>query len=330
VTGAGVRLRAEPNTKSQEVGKFSAGKKVAILRRYESGKEKFPWYEIDADGLVGWMYGEYVEVDEKMREGAVSAKPAAGAKAKVVKVADAKGFLEALGSDTVIELAAGKYVLSDYADQPLKYQKGVAWEESYGDAELTLRGVRNLTIRGGGAHILVDPESSFVLRFEDCADIAIENLTAGHSAGGWCTGGVFAFAQSSKITIRDAKMYGSGTEGLNLAGVSDITVTDSSVYECSYYIMTIADSANVLFEGCEFHDNNTEESHLVGISGTDGVTFDGCRFTDNRTTGNSGQKLFEVSDAPDKVMVKKSVFSGNSDDNVKKSANVKFDDCTFE
>jgi hypothetical protein len=330
VTGTGVRLRAEPNTKSQEVGKFSTGKKVAILRRYESGKEKFPWYEIDVDGLVGWMYGEFVWQDEKGREGTLSEKRTGAA--KVVRVADAKGFLEALGSDTVIEIAAGKYVLSDYTDQSVNYQKGVEWEYAYaGDTELTLRSLRNLTIRGAdeGSHIVVDPQCSFVMSFEDCANITLENVTAGHSAGGWCTGGVFAFAQSSKITIKDTKMYGSGTEGLSLSGVTDMTVLGSSVYECSYYIMTIADSANVLFEGCEFHDNNTGESRLVGIGGADGVTFDGCRFADNRYTGKREQKMFDVGDSKN-VTVKKSVFSGNSDDGIEQSANVKFDGCKFE
>jgi hypothetical protein len=206
-----------------------------------------------------------------------------------------------------------------------KLKKGVSWKEAYDGGELTLSGIKNLTIRGaeGGAQLVVDPRYAFVLKFTGASNITIENITAGHSEGGYCEGGVFGFEKSSKISIDDAGMYGCGTEGLRLDSVDGMKVVGSSIYECTYDIMTINKSKNISFERCVFRDN--KEYSLVNIESTNGVTFNNCRFT-----GNQGI-MFNVSGNSRNVAVKKTAFRGNNlDEPVEHSENVSFTNCEFD
>jgi polygalacturonase len=119
-------------------------------------------------------------------------------------------------------------------------------------------------------------------------------------------------------------MYGSGTEGLTLTNVSDIKVTNSRIYECTYSIMTVANSKNIAFENCTF-DNN-KEYDLIDVSNTRNMSFADCKFKDNE-----GRRLFAVR-ADAKVSVSRSVFSGNktSQAPIIGSDNVSFNDCDFD
>jgi hypothetical protein len=241
--------------------------------------------------------------------------------------------LEALGSDTVIVMEgcdSGAYNLSSEWGGPrsgfnsVKLQKGVWWQDVFDGGEITLTGVKNLTIRSENREeIVVDPRYAFVLNFIDCSNIRIENIRAGHSESGSCEGGVFGFKNSSNITIEDTAMYGCGTEGLRLADVSDMKVTNSSVYECTYHIMTIERGKNIIFENCIFTDNM--EYELINISDSSGVTFSECLFT-----GNQGPRMFNVSGS-ENISVKKSEFRNNQlGEAEENSRGVSFENCKFE
>ena len=65
VSGNRVNLRAEPNTSSQVLGQLSAGNEVAVSRRYRSGSEEYFWYEVNSGDNDGWMYGQYLRVEEE-------------------------------------------------------------------------------------------------------------------------------------------------------------------------------------------------------------------------------------------------------------------------
>ena len=260
-----------------------------------------------------------------------------------IKVSNSREFLEALGSDRIIEMAPGKYNLSEWDpflnnqpeqappypnllnDSGIKYAPGVSWEETFGGGELVLSEIENLTIRSPGENrssgIIVDPRYAFVLKFVNCSGITIENLTAGHSEGGYCTGGVFGFEGSKRITITGSNMYGCGTEGLVLMNVSDMRVTASRIYECTYDIMTVDGGSNIAFDSCVF--NNNEEFSLVNVFGTRNISFAECEFT-----GNHGSNMFSVHDTT--VSVQNSAFSGNTlSSPVQGSDNVEFVNCTF-
>jgi len=257
-----------------------------------------------------------------------------GAQAKTIKVSNARQFLEALGSDRIIEMSyRGDYNLSAWdpylvnkKDMP-KLARGVSWSEASDGGELVLRGIKNLKIDGSGpkaaaAKIVIDPRYSFVLRFENCDGIAMEGVTAGHSKGGDCEGGVFSFTGSSRITLANVSMYGCGTEGLALARVSEMQVTHSRIYDCNDAIMTADGGNDIAFASCVFEKNHGYT--LVGVSGTRNMSFSNCAFEDNQ-----GRRMFEVEDAT--ISVSDSTFARNkADPSIQDSVNVKFTNCKFD
>ncbi|MCL1833018.1 MAG: right-handed parallel beta-helix repeat-containing protein, partial [Leptospirales bacterium] len=252
---------------------------------------------------------------------------------------------EALGSDRIIKMKSGNYILSEwdpfFNNQPEsapryanlkdngnpKLAKGVTWsDDPFDGGELVLNGIKNLTIisvndKGPAGNLIVDPRYAFVLKFVKCSNITIKNITAGHSEGGYCTGGVFEFTDSSRITITDTNMYGCGTEGLVLSNVSGMKVTSSMIYECTYDIMTVSGGKNITFDKCKFSDN--QEFTLVTISGTQKISFSNCEFIDNRG------EMFSVRDTT--VLVSNSTFERNiTEYPIKNSNNISFKECTFD
>jgi len=261
-------------------------------------------------------------------------------KIKTIKVSTSREFLEALGSDRIIEMKPGKYNLSEWdpvlnnqPEQEARYSnlekkgnpklaKGVTWSDNpFDGGELVLSGIKNLTIIGVDAEIIIDPRYAFVMNFKKCGNIVIEKLTAGHSEGGYCAGGVFAFSDSSKITINSTNMYGCGTYGLELTNVSDMKVSSSNIYECTYGIMVVSGGKNIAFDKCVFRDNR--EFTLISVSGTKNVSFTNCEFKNNKG------EMFSVRDTT--VTVSNSAFKeNNSERPVMYSNKVKFNNCEFD
>ena len=246
---------------------------------------------------------------------------------QTITVSNAREFLEALGSNRIIEMDyTGDYNLSEWEfSDDLKLAEGVRWSGVFDGAELVLSGIENLTISGEGpeganSHIIVNPRYAFVMKFENCSDIVIEGPMVGHSEGGSCEGGVFSFTDSSRITISYTEMYGCGTEGLTLSNVSGMKVTHSNIYNCTYYIMTVTGGKNIAFEDCMFMHN--QEFTLVNVSGTKNMSFSDCYFNDNQG------KMFDVQNTT--ISVSNSSFNRNKTDSpIHGSNNVKFTDCEF-
>ena len=224
---------------------------------------------------------------------------------KVVTVKTAEEFIAALNSDTHILMEPGTYNLSSASISP---RANVVWDSVFDGRELHLDRIKNLTIEGKGAtpvNIVIEPRYAFVLNFTRCESISIKNITAGHTDDGYCQGGVFAFSDSKNISIDSVNMYGCGTEGLRLLRVQDMSVADSSVYECTYSIMTVEQSEDIAFYNCIFRDN--EQFSLVNIISTDDLLFSHCQFNNNK----SNSTFFEVQASTD-IEVFESSFEGNT------------------
>lgn len=225
-----------------------------------------------------------------------------------VTVSTAEEFVKALGSNKRILLEEGVYNLSTISPDVIN-NTGVYLDKAYDGNELRLDGIHNLTIEGiGEALIIVEPRYAFVMKFQNSSNISISNITAGHTEGGYCAGGVFSFADSSGIRIDKAHMYGCGTVGLSLESVTDMKVTNSSIYECTYNAATVWNCKGILFENCVFRDNDLAFS-MFSITYTSDLTINSCEFLRNKSSNSD--PVFYVSQS-DNVKVTNSTFTDNA------------------
>ena len=247
-----------------------------------------------------------------------------------ITVGTAEELVAALGSNRRIILQEGEYNLTavspSYVNNP-----SVSYREEFDGPELVLTGIHNLTIQGLGdnrSEIVVEPRYAFVMNFQDCSNISIDNIKAGHTEGGYCAGGVFAFVNSSAIRINDTLMYGCGTYGLHLECVMDMKVTDSSIYECTYGIITVDSCADISFENCIFRDNTG--FNMVTVGNTSGFTIDSCEFLRNTPYWDNPYPMFSISQS-ENIVVKNTRFVENVANGLIEQENIEFDTSnTFE
>jgi uncharacterized protein YraI len=62
VNGDKVFLRGGPGTEYERITTIGVNKSVQILAEETNGME-YPWYKVKVDGMEGWMYGQYVELE---------------------------------------------------------------------------------------------------------------------------------------------------------------------------------------------------------------------------------------------------------------------------
>ena len=214
----------------------------------------------------------------------------------VVRVSTVDEFLNAIAPDRVIELKPGTYDLSTAASyRNSSTNPFIAWNEVYDDgAELEIRGVQNLTIRGAGKDgtiIAAVPRYANVIKFSNCQDVTVEALTAGHTTEpGWCMGGVLRFEGCDRAAVNACGLYGCGILGVWANGCNDLTIKDCDIYECSYGAVDVDRCRNVRVEGCDIHDHGTREGqgsalHLFSAAYGEGFTVYNNRIHDNRAQG---------------------------------------------
>ena len=215
---------------------------------------------------------------------------------KVIIVDNVDQFVDAIGSDRTIQLKGSTIYLSNVS--PGKSGSNYRFAEEYDGYELVITGVSNLKIIGLGnkpVKIITKPVYGDVIVFENCTNITIENVDAGHGPEkGECSGGVFNFFNSKNITINKSIMYGSGMEGITAKTVTGLKCNNSIIRGCTYSIMSLDNCNEFEFNNCEFTDN--EKFDLVNISNCIGVKFNSCVFGNNRTGTDeySDYALFNV------------------------------------
>jgi hypothetical protein len=200
--------------------------------------------------------GDSLYINEKTKTGAKTYF----FKSPIVKVNTVAGFLAAIGSNKVIILAPGKYVLPKDNRQTENAVQGVLWEERFDGQALTIQYVENLRIICEGekpAEIIADSLYADVLTFSYCDNITVENVLMGHKPYGAeeCTGDVLVLVNSNWIELKKVGLYGCGQTGLWVEDSSNITVTDSSIYDCSLMLGRFLNSKNLNFDRCVFRDS---------------------------------------------------------------------------
>lgn len=240
-----------------------------------------------------------------------------------VKVKTVDEFLKAIAPNTVIELSEGEFDLSKASD----YAKGsgsdyYSWNHDVGaggnDAELIIKNVEGLTIRGAGADkttIAAVPRYANVIRFAGCKDLSVSDLTAGHTREpGFCTGGVLLMENCDAVTIDKCGLYGCGTVGVIAYNSKKLDVTGCDIYECSVGAVEVHDSNDVLVSGCDIHDHGKKEAaiDLFTADNTIGFTVYNCTIRDNESNkllASIGSKnVYFLSNEVMKNMFKESTF----------------------
>ena len=229
----------------------------------------------------------------------------------VTVVTTEEQFINALGNDRIVQLGPDVHLnLSRILEQEKKFSgvPGRAWvtivERGGGDQpviisefsndgqQLTLKNISGLVIRGAyNSSIEVDPRYSYCLSFVDCEGCRVENLTIGHTEGGYCDGGVLRFEGGGNNSVSSCDLYGCGTYGIVTHDTNVLSVSRTNVHNCTYGIMELYDSQSVKFDDCDFFDN--AEYELITNRGSVNTVFRGCRFYGNY----GGAPLFSC-DAP--------------------------------
>ena len=240
-----------------------------------------------------------------------------------VKVKTVDEFLKAIAPNTVIELSEGEFDLSKASDYGKETGSNYyAWSHEVGaggnDAELIIKNVEGLTIRGAGAGkttISAVPRYANVIRFAGCKDLSVSDLTAGHTREpGFCTGGVLLMENCDDSNVDKCGLYGCGTVGVIAYNCKKINVTGCDIYECSVGAVEVHDSNDILVSGCEIHDHGKKEAaiDLFTADNTIGFTVYNCTIRDNESDkllASIGSKnVYFLSNEVMKNMFKESTF----------------------
>lgn len=244
-------------------------------------------------------------------------------KAKVKTVNTAKDFIRAIASNTTIQLKGATIYLSELSqDNSGEYFR---FNKEFDGYELVIQNVDNFKIVGLGekpVKIITKPVYGDVLVFENCNNITLENIDAGHGPEkGGCTGGVLNFINSNEISINNSIMFGSGMEGIATSKVTSLKCSNSIIRGCTYSIMSLNDSRDFEFTNCEFSDN--QEFDLFNINFCQNIKFFNCSINNNRTgtESYSDYAIFKIDNSTG-VLLKNSTITSNksvyfcSDENV--------------
>lgn len=217
----------------------------------------------------------------------------------VITVTTEEQFINALGNDRVVELGDDVHLnLSNilereevFAGVPGRSWVTISKRDTGGQPliisefctdgrQLVLRNFYGLVIRGKhNSSIEVNPRYSFCLSFVDCKECKVENLTIGHTEGGYCDGGVIGYEGCSRNFLFNCDLYGCGTYGIVARETGSLNVCGTNIHDCTYGIMELWDCLGVTFTDCDFFSNR--EYELITNRGSEYTMFFGCRFFAN-------------------------------------------------
>lgn len=256
-----------------------------------SGNQAWNWRYQDETSSILDGHGDALEdTDLEAMFGTINTPVSAPTqKQETVTVTTADEFLAALGSNRDIVIDTPVLDLSTASD----YTEGASgedyyWTNPFDGPELTITGLDNLTIRGKdgkGANVITAvPRYAQVLNFENCTNVTVKNLTAGHTQEpGSCIGGVLQFTFCQNVTVSDTGLYGCGTIGIQGSQCRNMVMTNNEIYECSQGGVSLYCVKRAAMEGNTFRDLGSVDSYdgswangyIYSISTCEDVTFDG-------------------------------------------------------
>jgi hypothetical protein len=203
-----------------------------------------------------------------------------GNNGNIIIVHNGKQLVDALRPNVTIRLAPGNYDLNKVKEKLPYFQNR------------SITNIHNLTIEGKGEkHVDFITADLYapVIKFKNCENVIIRNLNIGHvPAQDGCQGNVVEIAESKNITIDKCIMFGCGINGLALYQVQDFNCKNSFIKECSQSILVLGASKGIIFENCNFMDN---EGNEIRTGNCDKVEFKNCAII-----GKESVPLFSDSD----------------------------------
>lgn len=215
----------------------------------------------------------------------------------VITVHTAEEFLAAIGSNRIIEIDSPEpLILTDALDAWAEagkidevssydgdFPQGISCYDNFDGRALLISGIANLTIRAKGevASLYSRPRYADVLKFCYCYGITLQDIVLGHTDEGYCQDGVLGLFGVGSVMVKDCDLFGCGTEGVVMYGCSEVRFVGSAIHDCSYHIMHIYATDDVVFKDCDFYHNREYEQISVDEECED-ITFDHCTIRDNQ------------------------------------------------
>ena len=133
-----------------------------------------------------------------------------------------------------------------------------------------------------------------------------------------------SFSVCENVNIEDCDLFGSGTIGVELVRSSNFTMENSIIRECTYGLLDIQYSDNVLFSDMIFED--TGEFELIQINNSNNVNFEYSDFNDNW-----GYNLIQISKTNGRIIFRECDFVDNENTKFCNDlSSISLIDCYFE
>lgn len=213
---------------------------------------------------------------------------------ETVTVSNAKELLEAIGSSKKILLEEGTYNLSevpgDEIDNPSLEKFDIYEGNLLLDTQYTVKLIDNLCIMAkDDAEVTICTEqcSIPVLSFDLCNNIVLSDLICGHDVEpGYCTGSVIYAENCAAIDIQRCMLYGSGSYGIEMDGVWDVTVKNTDISDCTYGLVSFRQASNVTFSNCCL--SNSSGYSMFNLYECSSMLWEECIVDGNKVEESSG------------------------------------------
>lgn len=225
-------------------------------------------------------------------------------KGKLYSVTTIEQFLDVVGPDRTIELAAEFFFL------PKEMKEGLVLDKV---DNLTIIGFDEKTVR------FVTPMPDVpVITFKNCENVTIENIELGHAPekATVCDGHVVSFYDCKNVNIKDCFLFGSGFLGVSATRVEKMVCSNTIIRGCTGRILTVTESTDVLFKDCTFTDN-VGTNEMITFWDSKRVSLENCEISLNRMEYNeisdmmSGYSIFKSVDCK-KITAVGCTIVGNS------------------
>lgn len=193
----------------------------------------------------------------------------------VFNITNSEQIKSAIAPYRIIRFKEGDFCTSDvYSIGPFVYT-----EDVFDGVQLVVSDVDHIIMIGDNTQITTKPRYAQVLKFKNCSNIALENITLGHLPDlGYCAGNVLEFQNCSNVFLNRLKLFGCGTYGIRLNNCRGFYIDDVDIYKCTYGALHYTD-AECYMSNINIHDCNDSFSIMDIIDSS--IIINNARIHDN-------------------------------------------------